>query len=72
MQGRRPKFMAGRNWKILAEKMLTLNIFLKVYQMLRTIKMATFKFKTRIAYRKYKTTLKPRTFKIKYIFSGEM
>jgi len=53
---------------MLAEKMLTLNIFFKVYQILRTIKMATFKFKTRIVYRKYKTTKKPRTFKIKHIF----
>ena len=61
-------FMAGGNWKILTEKMLTLNIFIKVYQILRTIKMATFKFKTRIVYREHKTTLKPRTFKIKFIF----
>ena len=72
LQATHIRFMAGGNWKMLAEKMLTLNIFLKVYQILRTIKMATFKFKTRIVYRKYKTTLKPRTFKIKYIFSGKM
>ena len=40
----------------------------KTQFLLRTIKMATFKFKARVVNRNCITTQKPRTFKIKFIF----